>query len=72
MNDTRKSLAKGTLKSAVSVACGVLLGESIIGDLHTWHGLLHVLEVIGAAVVVGEARFWKKWADSGNGNGQVP
>lgn len=69
MNLERVSLLKGALKSAVSSASGMILSLNIIDPDHfsfkTFGGWGHLLEAIGIAVVVAEARFWKQWADSG-------
>ncbi len=60
-------LANGVWKkagwTALSIGCGVLSGEAIVGDLKSWHGLLHVIAVTVAAVFVAEVRYWKSYAD---------
>jgi hypothetical protein len=58
---------KNALKSNISIACGVFLGEGLIGDISSWHGVKHSLAIIGAAVLVNEIRRIKQWADSSNG-----
>lgn len=73
MNDAQKGLLKGALKSGVSSACGMILSLNIVDPQHfsitSFGGWEHLGLAIFVAVVVAEARFWKQWADSNNGNG---
>lgn len=73
MNTVQHDLSVRALKSAISAAAGMILSLNIVDPEHfsfqTFGGWKHVLEAIGIVVVVAEARFWKQWADSRNGNG---
>ncbi len=70
MNDARSALLKGAVKSAVSSACALILALPLSDPVHfnlsSVGGWKHILTAIGVVIVVGEARFWKQWADSGN------
>jgi len=76
MTDAQKNLFKGALKSGVSSATGMILSLNVIDPEHfsfaTFGGWKHLLGAIGIAIVVAEARFWKQWADSGNGHTEPP
>lgn len=69
MNDTRKALFMGSVKSAVSSACGMILSLNIVDpndfSIKTLGGWEHLGSAILISVVVAEARFFKQWADSG-------
>ncbi len=73
MNPARKSLLKGSIKSAVGSATGMILSLNIVDpkdfSLASLGGLKHLGLVILVSVIVAEARFWKQWADSGDENG---
>lgn len=64
-------LLKGALKSAVSAATGLIIGMPIVDPEHfnptSFGGWAHLLAAIAIVVVVGEARYWNQWANSGNG-----
>ncbi len=68
MNEARKKLLKGAIKSAVSSATGIILSLNIVDpkefSLATVGGLKHLALVVGISVLIAEARFWKQWADS--------
>ncbi len=70
MNDARKKLLIGAIKSAVSSATAIVLSLNIVDpsqfSFATVGGLKHLLFVIAVSVVIGEARFWRQWADSGD------
>ena len=70
MNKARTSLLKGALKSAVSSACGMVLSLNIIDpsnfSVKTLGGWAHLGEAILITVIIGEARFWQQWAQSGD------
>ena len=72
MNSTRKSLIKGAIKSAVRSAAGMVLSLNIVDpnhfDIRTLGGWEHLGTAILISVVIAEARFFKQWADSANGN----
>ena len=74
MNDARKKLIKGAIKSAVSSATGMILALNIVDpnrfDIRTLGGWRHLAAALLISIVIAEARFWKQWADSGNDNGQ--
>jgi hypothetical protein len=68
MTDTQTQLLKGALKSAVSAATGLIVSLPI-ADPNTFAitsvgGWKHLGFVILVVTIVGEARFWKQWADS--------
>jgi len=68
MNEKRKALLTGALKSAVSAASGLVVSLPVVDPEHfsvgTWQGIAHTAGVIVWVTVVAEARFWKQWADS--------
>jgi len=68
MNEKRKLLLTGALKSAVSAASGLIVSLPVVDPEHfsiiTLAGALHMAGVIVWVTVVAEARFWKQWADS--------
>ncbi len=70
MNDARKNLLKGAVKSAVSSATGIVLSLNIVDpdkfSLATFGGLKHLAVVIAVSIAVGEARFWNQWSKSGD------
>ena len=69
MTDAQRLLAKGSLKSAISSATGMILSLNIIDPDHfsfqNFGGWKHLLAAVGIAIVVAEARFWQQWAHSG-------
>lgn len=71
MNQARKDLFKGAIKSAVGSATGMVLSLNIVDpnhfDIRTLGGWEHLAMAILISVVIAEARFWKQWADSANG-----
>lgn len=58
---------KGAIASAISSASALVLSLPVVDFEHfspwTLHGLVHLAEAIVAVIVIGEARFWKQWAD---------
>jgi steroid 5-alpha reductase family enzyme len=70
MNEARAALLKGAIKSAVSSACALILALPLTDPMHfnlsSVGGWKHIGAAVLVVVVVGEARFWKQWADSGN------
>jgi hypothetical protein len=70
MNPAQKLLFTGALKSAVSEATGLILALPLTDAEHfniqTVGGWKHLGITILVVVLVGEARFWKQWADSTN------
>ena len=60
---------KEAVKSAVSIALGVITGEVAIGDLTKGH-ILHTLSVVGFAIFTAEARYWQKRLRSKEENGK--
>jgi hypothetical protein len=58
---------RGALKSAISSASALLLSLPVLDPEHfnitTLGGWTHLGGIIGWTIVIGEARFWKAWAD---------
>lgn len=71
MTAIQKGLLMGALKSAVGAACGLILALPIADpqrfSIVSLGGWGHLAEVIFIVVLAGEARYWKQWADSGDG-----
>lgn len=67
MNIKQDELVIGSIKSAVSAACGVILANMVDTQnaLLSWMWFRHVLIATGVVVLVSEARFWQQWANSG-------
>lgn len=76
MNQARKGLLKGAIKSAVSAATGMVLALNIVDpqhfDVRTLGGWEHLGVAILISVVIAEARFWNQWANSANDNSAAP
>lgn len=71
MNPAQKQLLTGALKSAIGAATGLILTLPVVDYEHfspmTFGGWKHLGAAIFFTVLVGEARYWKQWADSGDG-----
>lgn len=67
MNIKQNALVIGSIKSAVSAACGVILANlvDVPQAILSWPWFRHVLIATGLVVLVSEARFWQQWANSG-------
>ncbi len=68
--NNRHELIMGAVKSAISSAAGLVLALPVTDpqkfNISTLGGWKHMAVVILVVVVIGEARFWKQWADSGS------
>jgi len=68
LNVAQATLLKGALKSAISSACGLIMGLPVSDPEHfgitSMTGIKHLGLTIAVVVVVGEARFFKQWIDA--------
>ena len=68
MNTAQSVLLKGALKSAISSACGLIMGLPVSDPDHfgitSLSGIKHLGLTIAVVVIVGEARFFKQWIDA--------
>lgn len=68
MDKTQSTLIKGAVKSAISSACGLVMGLPVSDPEHfgitSLAGIRHLGLTILVVVVVGEARFFKQWIDA--------
>jgi hypothetical protein len=70
MNEKRRELLTGALKSGVSAATGLIVSLPAVDPEHfaitNINGILHILGLIAWVTVAAEARFWKQWSESSN------
>jgi hypothetical protein len=70
MNIAQSALIKGAVKSAVGSASSLILTLPLVDpakfSIATFGGWAHLGLVILVTVIIGEARYWSQWANSGN------
>lgn len=78
VTDSLRRLARGAFATAVSQACGLIIGLPAVDPDHfnfvNWKGAWHVFAAVAYVVLIGECRYFKDWADAikdGNGHGKT-